>query len=125
MKKKLLIFVLSIIGITGFLYLNKQYSLTDYKIPLFSVPYNRVRIDFVNNSDESIKLISLSTSDDKIKNLKIGERKTITFRHKGEGTYQFIIDFDSGKQIIEGERYIERGYFITEIIYNNEVKTNY
>jgi|GEM_PF-3180223 len=123
MKKSILI--LLTIGTIGFLVLNKQYALTDYRIPLFSVPNGQVRVDFVNKSDENIKSISLFPYTDKIENIKIGERRTATFEHSGEGTYQFIVNFDSGNKIKEGERYIEGGYFVTESIYNNEVKTDY
>ena len=125
-NKILLILILLTIGIIGFLFLNKQqFTLTDYKIPLFSVPNGQVRVDFVNKSEENIKSISLFPHTDKIENIKVGERRSITFEHSGEGTYQFIVNFDSGKQINEGERYIEGGYFVTENIYNNEVKTDY
>jgi hypothetical protein len=125
MKKIILILFLLTIGTIGFLVLNKQYALTDYEIPLFSVPNGQVRVDFVNNSDENIKSISLFPTTDKIENIKVGERRTVTFEHSGEGTYQFIVNFDSGNQIKESERYIEGGYFVTENIYNNEVKTDY
>ncbi|WP_027419002.1 hypothetical protein [Crocinitomix catalasitica] len=125
MKKIVLILILLTIGTIGFLVLNKQYALTYYKIPLFSVPNGQVRIDFVNKSNENIKSISLFPSTAKVENIKVGERRTVTIEHAGEGTYQFIVNFDSGKQINEGERYVEGGYFLTENIYNNEVKTDY
>ena len=122
MKKTIIILSILFIGSIGFLLLNKQYALTDYNIPLFSVPKGHVRVDFVNKADENIKSISLSSSSEKIKNIKVGERRTVTFEHSGEETYQFIVEFESGNQIKEGERYIEKGYFITEKIYNNRVK---
>jgi hypothetical protein len=79
-----------LLGITlvviAVLYLNKQYALTAYKIPLFSTPNGKVRIDFVNKSDEEIKSISLFPSSEKIKNIQIGERRSVTFKHTGEGT---------------------------------------
>lgn len=93
-NKILLILILLTIGIIGFLFLNKQFTLTDYKIPLFSVPNGQVRVDFVNKSEENIKSISLFPHTDKIENLKVGERRSITFEHSGEGTYQFIVNFD-------------------------------
>ncbi|PZE17182.1 hypothetical protein DNU06_07875 [Putridiphycobacter roseus] len=113
------------IGTTGFLVLNKQYALTDYKIPLFSVPNGQVRVDFVNKSKENIKSISLFPNSEKIENIKVGERRTLTFEHPREGTYQFKVNFDSGNQIIAGNRYIEGGYFVTENIYNKVVETVY
>jgi len=126
MKKIILILILLTIGIIGFLFINKQYALTSYNIPLFSVPNGHVRVDFINKSNENIKSISLFPDTETIKNIKVGERRTVTFEHSsGEGAYQFIVYFDSGNQIKDGERYIETGYFLTENIYNNEVKTDY
>jgi hypothetical protein len=125
MKRIILITILLTIGTIGFLFLNKQYALTDYEIPLFSVPNGQVRVDFINKSNENINSISLFPSTEKIENIKVGERRTVTFEHSGEGNYQFIVNFDSGNQIKEGGRYIEGGYFVTENIYNNEVKTDY
>lgn len=125
MKKIILIIFILILASIGGLILNKQYSLTKYEIPLFSVPNGHVRVDFVNKSDENIQSISLFPNAVKIENIKVGERRTVTFEHSGEGTYQFVVNFDSGNQLKESERYIERGYFITENIYNNVVKTNY
>ena len=125
MKKVKSIKIVLIIGIGMLLFLNKQYSLTEYEIPFFSVPDGHVRVDFVNKSDERIQSITLFPSTTKVENIKIGERRTITFEHSGEGIYKFVVNFDSGNQIKEGERYIESGYFVTENIYNNEVKTDY
>lgn len=125
MKKIVLILILLPLGTIAFLVLNKQYALTNYEIPFFSVPNDHVRVDFVNNADENIRSISFSPSSEKIENIKVGERRTVTFEHTGEGSYQFIVNFDSGNQIKENERYIESGYFITENIYDNEVKTDY
>lgn len=122
--KNIVVFILIIVSI-GVLILNKQYSLTGYKIPLFSVPNGHIRIDFVNKSDKNIQSILLFPNVGRIENIKVGERRTITFEHSGEGTYQFVVNFDYDNQIKESERYIESGYFITENIYNNEVKTNY
>ncbi len=125
MKKIILILFISIIGSIGFLILNKHYNLTDYDITLFSGQKEQVRVDFVNKSDENIQSITIFSSSGKIENIKVGESRSITFKHSGEGTYQFVVNFDSGKQIKEGERYIEAGYFVTEYIYNNDVKTDY
>ncbi|MDD2983650.1 MAG: hypothetical protein PHQ74_09700 [Crocinitomicaceae bacterium] len=111
--------------VIALLYLNKQYALTGYKISLFSTPSGEVRIDFVNKSAEEIKAITLSPSSEKIENLHVGERRTATFEQAGEGTYQFTVDFASGKQLKESERYVESGYFLTEEIYIDKVKTSY
>lgn len=54
--------------IIAVLYLNKQYPLTAYKIPLFSTPSGEVRIDFVNKSAQDIEAITLSSSSEKIEN---------------------------------------------------------
>ena len=125
MKKITRIVFVLIIGAIVFLIVNKQYSLTKYQIPFYSVPDGQVRVDFVNNSDQNIQSISLFPSTNKIENIQVGERRTVTFKQSGEGTYQFIVNFDSGDQLVESERYIERGYFITENIHNNQVITNY
>lgn len=125
MRKSAFIFLRVIIVVIAVLYLNKQYALTNYKIPLFSTPNGKVRIDFVNKSDEVIKSISLSPSSEKIENIQVGERRSATFKQSGEGTYQFTVRFASAKEIKEGERYVESGYFLTENIYNDKVKTKY
>ena len=67
----------------------------------------------------------MSTSSEKIENIQIGDRKTATFKHSGEGTYQFTVNFESGKELKISERYIESGYFLIENIYNDKVKTKY
>ena len=89
MKK--IIVILFIISSVIFLVLNKQYALTGYKIPLFSVPNGQVRIDFINRSNENIKYITLVSHTHKIENIKVGERRTITFDNAGEGIYKFIV----------------------------------
>ncbi|MCB9334936.1 MAG: hypothetical protein H6586_02230 [Flavobacteriales bacterium] len=93
-----------------------------------SVPSGCVRIDFTNKSNENIKSISFTDLIDNIENIEnieVGETKTLTFKHSGEGTYQFIVEFESGKQLVEKERYVEQGYFITENIFDTIVKTDY
>ena len=125
MKKFASILLRVVIIVIAVLYLNKQYALTHYKIPLFSTPIGKVRIDFVNKSDEVIKSISLSPSSEKIENIEVGERRSVTFKQSGEGTYQLTVHFASGKQLTEGERYVESGYFLTENIYNDKVNAKY
>jgi hypothetical protein len=125
MKKTILITAILIFSLIGFLLSNKHLQLTSFHIPLFSVPSGYVRVDFVNKSDETIKFISLSSSELNIKDIKIGERRTVIFKHSGDGTYQFVVEFSSGKKIKESDRYIEGGYFLTESIFSNEVKTKY
>lgn len=90
-----------------------------------SIPSGCVRIDFTNKSNENIKSISFPDLIDTIENIEVGETKTLTFKHSGEGTYQFIVEFESGKQLVEKERYIEQGYFITENIFDTIVKTDF
>ena len=89
------------------------------------VPKGHVRVDFENKSSENIKSIVLPLLDKQISNLKVGEEETITFPNRGEGTYQFIVTFESGKQLKEGERYVEGGYAVTEYIFDTCVETEY
>lgn len=114
-----------VVAFLGLLILNKQFALTEYKIPLFSVPQGHVRVDFVNHSDEDIRSILFPLTESKIEDIKVGERRTILYEHSGEGIYLFTVNFNSGKQLIESERYVEGGYFMTEYIYNSQVKTEY
>ena len=125
MKKITLVLLATIIASSGALFINKHYGLTNYNIPLFSAPSGKVRIDFVNKSDDIIQSISLFPSSEKIENIQVGERRSVTFKQSGEGTYQFTVYFADGHELKEGERYVESGYFTTETIYKHKVKTKY
>ncbi len=111
-----------IIALIGFLVINKQIGCI--YIPLFSVPNNSVRVKFKNESDQPIKAIYINGQT--INSLKIGESYIYTYKHSsGEGTYQFEVEFEKGNKLKEQERYVEEGYYITEIIKNNSVETQY
>lgn len=121
MKRGPKLILITIITFVGFLFLNKQIGIVN--MPLFSVPNNSVRIKFINESDKTIRAIYINGKT--IKSIEAGDNSIYTFKHSGEGTYQFIIEFETGDKLIENERYVEEGYYITETILNNSVKTNY
>jgi hypothetical protein len=122
MKPTSKIKLILIIAFTGFLVINRQIGY--FYIPLFSVPNNSVRVKFKNESDQPIKAIYINGQT--INSLKIGDSYIYTYRHSsGEGTYQFEVEFERGNKLKEQERYVEEGYYITEIIKNNSVETHY
>jgi len=121
MKKALKITLILIIAFVGFLFVNRQIGYFD--IPLFSVPRDSVRIKFKNDSDRTIKAIHVNGQT--IQSIESGDDYIYTYKHSGEGTYQFEVEFENGDKINEGERYVESGYYLTEIINSNSVETKY
>jgi hypothetical protein len=118
MKKTLIIIVIVLIGL---LLVNKQIGYAD--IPFFSVPNDSVRVRFINDSDKTISTIKINGQT--IKTIKTGDYFIYTYKHSGEGTYQFEVEFETGKKLKEKQRYVEAGYYLTEIIKNNSVETKY
>ena len=114
MNKGVRILLSLIMGLAGFLFLNKEYQLLGYDIPFFSVPHGMVRVDFINDGDETIESISIDTIDEPIRDIAVGERRSVTFEHIGEGSYHFKATFISGKEVEGEQTYIEAGYFLTE-----------
>ena len=126
MKKIYIFLTLTFLGVFLFLYLNKQFALSDSDIPLYSVPDGKVRIDFINKSSEEIGKISIAGSAFKlIKHIKQNERRTLVFTHSGEGTIIYTVEFASGRTLKGTEHYIERGFFIRDFIYDTLIKTKY
>jgi len=121
MKKALKIILILFIAFSGFLFVNKQIGY--FEIPLFCVPNDSVRIRFINESDKNVKEIHINGQT--IKMLKIGDSSIYTYKNSGEGTYQFEVEFETGERIKQGERYVEAGCYITEIIKNENVETHY
>lgn len=121
MKRTLKFILISIIAFVVFLFVNRQIGWIN--IPLFGVPSNSVRVKFINESDLTIKKISIN--GDVIKSLQRGDNYIYTYDHSGEGTYQFEIEFENGAKLKEEERYVEAGYYVTERIKNNSVATQY
>lgn len=122
MKRKSKIVFILIIAITAFLIINKQVGY--FNIPLFNVPHNSVRVKFINESNQSIKAIYINGQT--INSLKFGDSYIYTYEHSsGEGTYQFEVEFENGNKLKDQERYVEKGYYITEIVKNNSVETQY
>lgn len=121
MKKTL---VTIFIGLSVFLFLNKHYALVGFSIPFFNAPNGMVRVDFVNESDESIRSIVLIVPSVTITNIDIGERRSIMFEHSGEGTVDYVVVFNSGKRL-NFTNYIEGGYFLTERIRSNGVESKW
>lgn len=125
MKKILFIVVLTFSCLILFLYLNKNYSLSEQDIPLYSVPDGKVRIDFTNESSEEIRSIQMiGAAFRKVQHLEKKERRTVLFQHKGEGTISYELEFVSGRKL-KATHYIERGYFIREFIFDTLIKTKY
>ncbi len=122
MTKKLKITFAIIITIICLLILNKQIGYIN--APFFSVPNDCVRVKFKNESTKTIKTLQIFNGPT-IKNLKNGESYLYTYKHSGEGTYQFVVEFLNGDKLIEDERYVEAGYYNTEIIKRNSVETQY
>ncbi|MBL4703331.1 MAG: hypothetical protein JKY54_02355, partial [Flavobacteriales bacterium] len=87
MKKKSLIFIALIGIVIGLLFLNKNYQLTNLKIPFFSAPNGHVRVDLINNSDEVIRSITGFSKENDLDNISPNGNRTVTFEQKGEGTY--------------------------------------
>jgi hypothetical protein len=113
--------LISIIILIGLLFVNKQVGYFD--IPFFNVPKDSVRIKFINDSDKTISAIKINGQT--IKTIKVGDYFIYTYKHSGEGTYQFEIEFETGKKLKEKQRYVEAGYYLTERINNNSVDTEY
>jgi hypothetical protein len=104
MKRKILLSIALISILIGiFIFLS------DFRF--WSVPANSVRIDFVNDSKQTIKEIKIGTT--KIKDIVPGETETYIFSQKGEGAYEFDVEFSSGKTLKAGERYVETGYYVS------------
>ncbi len=100
---------------------NKYLYLTKYHIPFFSVSNNKVRVDIENKSEKNIEQIKFSPQNITVKNIEKGKRKTVTFKHKGEGSYQLVVKFEAERDSLITTKYIESGYFITETILNNTI----
>ena len=105
----------------AFLFVNKQTGYFD--IPLFNVAQDSVRIKFKNESGKTIKYISINGKE--VPKIEHGDSYVYMYKHSGEGTYPFVVEFEDGSQLKEGERYVEPRYYITETIKAHSVETQY
>ena len=102
------------------------YFATKYLI-IETVPTGYVCVAVRNESGQHIKSVLLKSNSGTIEteSLNDGEQVHLTFRNGGEGTYFIISTFDNDSTLSSKEMYVEGGYKTTEIIFSDQIKTEF
>ncbi len=90
------------------------------------IPNGYVRVTVENKSGQNVKTLTLKHENGSIemKNLPSEENVNLIFKNGGENSYKIFAKFDNDSIISSNGEYVESGYRLTEIIFEDRINTD-